>query len=69
METKGWWIDYPWRMVQTNLREIDMEDIDAAQFARSLKEYHATVVTLNAAGIIASYETDLDFQPRNPSNT
>ncbi len=66
METKGWWIDYPWRMVQTNLREIDMEDIDAAQFARSLKEYHATVVTLNAAGIIASYETDLDFQPRNP---
>ena len=64
-ENKGWWVDYPWRMVQTNLREIDMEDIDAARFARSLKDYHATVVTLNAAGIIASYDTKLDFQEKS----
>ena len=62
MKNKGWWIDYPWRMVQTNLREIDMENMDAAAYAKELKEYHATVVTLNAAGILASYETKLDFQ-------
>lgn len=62
MNNKGWWVDYPWRMVQTNLREIDMENMDAAAYAKELKEYQATVVTLNAAGILASYETKLDFQ-------
>lgn len=61
----GWWVDYPWRMVQTNLREIDMENIDAAEFARSLKDYNATVVTLNAAGILASYDTKLAFQEKS----
>lgn len=64
-ENKGWWVGYLWRMVQTNLREIDMEDIDAVKFARSLKDYHATVVTLNAAGIIASYDTKLAFQEKS----
>ena len=30
MSSKGkWWEDYNWRLVQTNLREIDMADIDA----------------------------------------
>ena len=52
-------------MVQTNLPEPDMADIDAAAFAKSLKDFGATVVNLNAAGIIASYETQLDFQPRS----
>ena len=54
MEEKHWWQGYPWRMLQTNLREIDMADIDADAYAEQLKEYGATVVTLNAAGIIAS---------------
>ena len=31
-----WWEKYPWRMVQTNLREIDMADIDAEAYADSL---------------------------------
>ena len=60
-----WWETTPWRMVQTNLPEPDMADIDAAAFAKSLKDFGATVVNLNAAGIIASYETQLDFQPRS----
>ena len=33
-------------MVQTNLREIDMADIDAVVFAQELKEFGATVVNL-----------------------
>ncbi len=53
-----WWENYPWRMVQTNLRQIDMEHMDAAAYAQSLSDFGATVVTLNAAGIIASYETE-----------
>ena len=53
-------------MLQTNLREIDMADIDADAYAEQLKEYGATVVTLNAAGIIASYQTQLDCQMQSP---
>jgi len=60
-----WWETHPWRMVQTNLREIDMADIDAVVFAQELKEFGATVVNLNAAGIIASYDTKLAYQPRS----
>jgi len=53
-------------MIQTNLREIDMADIKADEYAQQLKDFGATVVTLNAAGIIASYESQLVFQPRSP---
>ncbi|WP_216776699.1 alpha-amylase family protein [Metabacillus halosaccharovorans] len=62
---KHWWNGYPWRMIQTNLREIDMEDIDAVSYAKELKEFGATVVLLNAAGIIASYDSELAFHPRS----
>lgn len=56
-ETKHWWEGYPWRMVQTNFREIDMEDLDAKRYVRDVKDFGATVVMVNAAGIIASYDT------------
>lgn len=62
MTEKHWWTNYPWRMIQTNLREIDMVEIDAETYAQQLADYGATVVTLNAAGIIASYQTKLEFQ-------
>ncbi|MCR5395941.1 MAG: beta-galactosidase [Lachnospiraceae bacterium] len=61
-QKENWWMDDPWRMIQTNLREIDMEDMDAKEFASDLADYHATVVTLNAAGILADYETKLPYQ-------
>ena len=56
-----WWKDIPWRLIQTNLRQIDMEDIDAERFTADLKEFGATVVLLNTAGIIASYPTKAPF--------
>ena len=31
----GWWEDRPWRLIQTNLRERDMEDIDAEGYVES----------------------------------
>lgn len=65
MKMKHWWNGYPWRMIQTNFREIDMEDIDAVSYAKELKEFGATVVLLNAAGIIASYDSELPFHPRS----
>lgn len=48
-------------MIQTNLREVDMEDIDAGQFVHDLKTFNATVVLLNAAGIISSYQTKIPY--------
>lgn len=61
MGEQHWWHQYPWRMVQTNLREIDMADIDAEQFAQELADFGATVVTLNAGGILASYPSRLPY--------
>jgi hypothetical protein len=65
MSTQKWWIDYPWRMVQTNMRQIDWADINAEQYVRDLRSFDATVVLLNASGIIANYPVNLDFEPRN----
>jgi hypothetical protein len=56
----GWWEDWPWRLIQTNLREVDMADIDAERFVASLRSFEATVAMINTSGIIASYPTTLD---------
>ncbi|MFP3895625.1 MAG: beta-galactosidase trimerization domain-containing protein [Anaerolineales bacterium] len=63
---KDWWEGYPWRLIQTNLREIDMLDIDAQRFVMDLQTFQATVVLLNTGGIIASYPTDLPFHFQSP---
>lgn len=62
---KIWCNDWPWRMIQTNLRETDMADMDAAQYVDELKKFHATVVMINTAGIIASYKTGLPYQSQS----
>lgn len=62
----SWWKDYPWRMIQTNLREIDMEDIRAERFVDDILDFKANVVLLNAAGIISNYTTDLPFHYQSP---
>lgn len=62
----SWWETYPWRQIQTNLREIDMQDISAAQVVRDMQSFAANVLMINAAGIIASYPTDLPFHFQSP---
>jgi hypothetical protein len=61
-----WWNDKPWRMIQMNLREIDMIDIDARRIVADLQDFRANCFMINAAGIIASYPTDLPFQFQSP---
>jgi hypothetical protein len=56
----GWWETWPWRLVQTNLREIDMRDIDAERYVESLRSFEATVAMINTSGIVASYPTALE---------
>lgn len=61
-----WWENHPWRLIQTNLREIDMQDIDARQVVADLQDFQATVLMINAAGIIASYPTELPYHFQSP---
>lgn len=57
MDKAHWWEGYPWRMIQTNMRQIDMEDINAHVYVEELKKFNATVVMINTGGIMASYDT------------
>ncbi len=61
-----WWQTKQWRLIQTNLREIDMLDIDAQRVVTDLQDFKANVLMLNAAGIIASYPTELPFHTQSP---
>ena len=54
-----WWNGYPWRVIQPNFREIDTKDFDEEAFLASLKDFSCNAVMLNAAGLIASYPTQL----------
>ena len=63
---KKWWQDLDWRFIQTNLREIDMADIDADQYVRDLQAFDATIAMINTSGIIASYETKLPYHYQSP---
>jgi hypothetical protein len=59
-----WW-RRPFRMLQTNLREIDA-GMDLAQVLDDLEEHGADAWLLNGGGILSFYPTDLEFQTRNP---
>ena len=61
-----WWQNTPWRLIQTNLRETDMLDMDAEEYVRQLKDFGATMVLINTAGIIASYPTKLPYHFQSP---
>jgi hypothetical protein len=60
-----WWKERPMRMVQTNLREIDLP-LDPEQYARGLADFGADVALFNLGGIVANYPTQLDYHFRNP---
>jgi hypothetical protein len=61
-----WWHSKQWRLIQTNLREIDMLDINAERVVSDLQDFKANVLMINAAGIIASYPTNLPFHFQSP---
>ncbi len=61
-----WWENYPWRLVQTNLSELDFKGMDPEQYVEDLKEFGATVAMVSAGGISAHYDTQISWQGRNP---
>jgi len=62
-----WWLKEPFRLIQTNLREIDAIDFDIDVYVKSLKDIGANTVLINVGGIVANYYTDLEFHYRNPN--
>ena len=60
-----WWNREPYRLVQTNLREIDATmDVDA--YVQSMVDANANIVLINMGGIVANYPTQLPYHFRNP---
>ncbi|MDB4582678.1 beta-galactosidase trimerization domain-containing protein [Draconibacterium sp.] len=62
-----WWLEEPYRLIQTNLREIDAIDFDVDIYIKSLKDIGANTVLINVGGIVANYYTDMEFQYQNPN--
>ena len=59
-----WWNREPYRLVQTNLREIDATmDVDA--YVKSMVDANVNIVLINVGGIVANYPTELPYQFRN----
>ena len=67
-ETKveNWVLDKPIRLIQTNLREIDLADFNVARYVKDVEEIGANTVLINIGGIVANYPSELSFQFVNP---
>lgn len=59
-----WWQE-PFRIFQTNLREIDA-GLDVEATLDALESYHASCWLLNAGGIVSQYPSKLPFQHPSP---
>jgi len=63
-----WWRE-PFRMFQTNLREIDAATLDVDRTLDYLEEFGADAWLLSVGGIISNYPTGIDSQTANPALT
>jgi hypothetical protein len=59
-----WW-SHPFRMFQTNLREIDA-GLDVEEVLDYIEDFGADAWLLSVGGIISGYPSSLDFQSPNP---
>lgn len=59
------WARRPFRLVQTNLRELDVVE-DPRKVVRDVRDYGGNAILTNVGGIVAFYPTELDYQYRNP---
>lgn len=63
-EATVWW-QRPFRMLQTNLREIDA-GMDVDKVLDDIEAHGANAWLVNGGGILSFYPSDLEFQTRNP---
>jgi hypothetical protein len=60
-----WWMDEPFRLVQTNLRETDTA-LDPAAHVQQVADFPANVLLFGMGGIVAHYPTDVPYHQRSP---
>ncbi|MBF8191848.1 beta-galactosidase trimerization domain-containing protein [Nonomuraea sp. K274] len=60
----SWWRE-PFRMFQTNLREVDA-GLDVERVLDYIEEFGANAWLISVGGILSNYPTGLDFQTPNP---
>lgn len=65
MASKFWW-HQPFRMFQTNLREVDAGKLDVAQVLDFIQDFGANAWLLSVGGIISGYPSALEYQTPNP---
>jgi len=63
---RAWWRE-PFRMFQTNLREIDAATLDVDATLAFIEDFGANAWLLSVGGIISNYPTRLDSQTANPA--
>lgn len=63
-DPKRWW-EQDYRIVQTNLREIDVRE-NPREIARAVREFGGNTIVSNIGGIVAFYPTKLQYQYKNP---
>lgn len=66
LATSELWWHHPFRMFQTNLREIDA-GLDVDRVLDYLEDYGANTWLISVGGILSNYPTTLPFQTPNPN--
>ncbi len=64
-----WWRNYPWRVIQTNMREVDVENLDAERFVNDLISFHCNAVMVSFGGTMANYFSEVEDHYLNPRVT
>ena len=63
-QAEQWWQE-PFRVVQTNIREVDAA-MDVAAVGQDILDFGANAWLLNTAGIVSFYPSALDYQYPTP---
>lgn len=61
-----WWKRNNLRLIQTNLPAYEAATLNPDSLVKDLMDYSANTLIINAGGIMAFYQTQLDFHYKNP---
>ena len=61
-----WWKDYQWRVVQTNMRQIDIKDFDPQKYVEDVKALCGNTVMVSFGGTLANYPSSIPSHYINP---
>lgn len=65
-KTASWWKQNNLRLIQTNLPAYEAATLNPDSLIKDLNDYSANTLIINAGGIMAFYQTKLDFHYTNP---